>query len=368
MRRAPPRRSVVGAFLCGFGLMLAISAVGLAVAVVLASPPAAAQRAVGQPRNTAGSNSAEEWRLIREGAQGSVAIPNKMAGVLIQPGQSFRQWHNGPLTIWGAIVELGVIAVLAIYFAIRGRIRIRGGWSGRVVVRFNEFERFVHWLAAGSFVVLGLTGLNMLYGRYVVRPVIGGEAFARITYVGKLLHDYLAFAFMLGIALMFLMWVMNNLPTRADWEWLRRGGGLFGKSASEPPAWKFNAGQKILFWFVILGGVSVAMSGLALLFPFHFHWFSATFAAVDRLGFELPTTLTPLAETQLAQLWHAAVGLLFIALILAHIYLGTIGMEGAFDGMASGTVDANWATEHHPLWARTLSEGEAAGQRSGAND
>jgi formate dehydrogenase subunit gamma len=360
MRDQSRGRSALRAFLWAFALVFTISATGLAVAVALSGGPAEAQRAVGQPRNTGGPPGAEEWRMIRHGAQGAVSLPDKMAGVLIQPGQSFREWHNGPLTIWGAIVELGVIALLAIFFAIRGRIRLHQGWSGRVVTRFNEFERFVHWLVAGSFVVLGLTGLNMLYGRYVIRPLIGGWGFSRLTHLGKLLHDYLAFAFMLGIVLMFVMWVAQNLPRKADWEWLRKGGGLFTKAAAEPPAWKFNAGQKILFWLVILGGVSVTLSGLALLFPFRFHWFSGTFAVLNVFGFDLPTNLTPLAETQLSQLWHAAVGLMFIALIVAHIYLGTIGMEGAFESMASGNVDANWAKEHHPLWAETLDERSAA--------
>jgi formate dehydrogenase subunit gamma len=353
-RRSAPRRSAFAAFLWAFALVFATSAIGLAGAVVLLGPEARAQRAVDQPRNTAGAPGADFWRQVRHGAQGDVAIPNKMAGLLIQPGQSFREIHNGPLTVWGAIVELGILAVLAIYFAVRGRIRIRAGWSGRTVTRFGEFERFVHWLVAGSFVVLALTGLDILYGRYVIRPVIGASAFAWLTYLCELFHDYLAFAFMLGIVLMFLMWVKDNLPTAADWAWLKRGGGLFTRSPVEPPAWKFNAGQKILFWLVILGGVSVALSGLALLFPFTFHWFSGTFAVLDVFGAGLPTHLSPLAETQLAQLWHAAVALLFIALILAHIYLGTLGMEGAFDAMASGRVDANWAKEHHALWAEGL--------------
>jgi formate dehydrogenase subunit gamma len=359
------RRGAARAFLWALVLVFSMSAAGLGIAVVLFDGPVAAQRAVDQPRNTGGPSVADEWRMIRHGAQGDVSIPNKMAGVLIQPGQSFREWHNGPLTIWGAIVELGVIALLAIFFALRGRIRIAHGWSGRVVSRFGDVERFVHWLTAGSFVILGLTGLNLLYGRYVIRPLIGAAAFSAMTEGGKWLHNYLSFAFMLGIVLMFVLWVGQNLPTKADWAWLKSGGGLFKATATPPPAWKFNAGQKILFWLVILGGVSTALSGLALLFPFTFHWFSSTFAVLNLVGFHLPTNLTPLAETQLSQLWHAAVGLMFIALIIAHIYLGTIGMEGAFDAMASGKVDANWAKEHHPLWVATL---EAEKRPIGSDD
>lgn len=363
MKRTARRRSVLQAFLLALALVFGMSAVGMGTAVMLYGGPAQAQRSADQPRNTAGPPGADLWRMIRHGAQGDVTIPNKMAGVLIQPGQTFREWHNGPLTIWGAIVEIGIIALLAIFFVVRGRIRIHAGWSGRVVTRFNDFERFVHWLTAGSFVVLGLTGLNMLYGRYVLHPILGGTLFAWLTYIGKLLHNYLAFAFMAGIVLMFVMWVAENLPVRDDWTWLKQGGGMFTKADVAPPAGKFNAGQKILFWLVILGGISVTLSGLALLFPFTFHWFSSTFAVLNVVGFHLPTDLTPLAETQLSQLWHAAVGLLFIALIIAHIYLGTLGMEGAFDAMASGQVDANWAKEHHPQWAAKPAE-----RPTGSND
>lgn len=362
MKRAAPRRTTLQAFLLALALAFGMTATGMGVAVVLFGGPAQAQRSVDQPRNTGGAPGADFWRSVRHSAQGDVTIPDKKSGVLIQPGQSFRRWHNGPLTLWGAIVEIAMIAVLAIFFAVRGRIRIHAGWSGRMVTRFNEFERFVHWLVAGSFVVLGLTGLNMLYGRYVLHPILGGTLFSWLTWIGKLLHNYLAFAFMIGIVLMFFMWVGQNLPARGDWIWLRQGGGMFTKAHRGPPAGKFNAGQKILFWLVILGGISVTLSGLSLLFPFTFHWFSATFAFLNIFGFHLPTNLTPLAETQLSQLWHAAVGLLFIALIVAHIYLGTLGMEGAFDAMASGKVDANWAKEHHPLWTA------GAGERPAGSD
>ena len=125
---------------------------------------------------------------------------------------------------------------------------------------------------------------------------------------------------------------------------------------SHPPAEKFNAGQKMLFWLVILGGVSISLSGLALLFPFKFAWFSGTFAFLDLFGARLPTDLTPLQETQLAELWHAAVGLLLVALIIGHVYIGTLGMEGAFDAMGTGKVDANWAREHHGIWAAEIEQ------------
>ncbi len=318
------------------------------------------------PGGSLGSESdAAIWRAIRQGAQGSVSIPNDQAGVLIQSeGENWRAIRNGPISVFGGWALLGILIVLALFFAIRGRIRIESGPSKQTVERFNGIERFGHWLTAGSFVVLGLTGLNMLYGRYVLAPILGPKAFAWLTLMGKFAHNYLAFAFMVGLAVIFVLWVRHNLPDKADLVWLSKGGGLFSKH-SHPPAKKFNAGQKILFWLVILGGLSISLSGIALLFPFQFAIFGPTFAALNVVGFDLPTSLTLMQEMQLSQIWHAIVGVILIVVIVAHIYIGSIGMEGAFDAMGSGHVDKNWAREHHSLWVKELDSG---GKKPAAGD
>lgn len=346
-------RRLVGSAAFALALLL-MAGIGMGAGVLGAlvlDAPAFAQRALDNPPNALGTKSqSDEWRSVREGVQGSVSIPNKQAGVLIQSeGENFRAARNGWLSTYGAWVLFGVIAVLALFFALRGRIKLQSGWSGRVVERFSSLERLTHWMTAAAFVVLGLTGLNMLYGRYLLRPLIGASAFAWLTGAGKVAHDYLAFAFMLGIVMMFVLWVRQNLPNRHDWRWLLSAGGFFSRHG-HPLAEKFNAGQKMLFWLVILGGVSISLSGLALLFPFKLGWFSGTFAVLNIFGLGLPTDLTPLQETQLSLLWHGMMGLLMIALIIGHIYIGTIGMEGAFDAMGTGKVDANWAEQHHPLW------------------
>jgi formate dehydrogenase subunit gamma len=150
--------------------------------------------------------------------------------------------------------------------------------------------------------------------------------------------------------------------------WLAKGGGLFVKG-SHPPAWKFNAGQKILFWLVMLGGLSLSLSGLALMFPFQTALFAKTFALVNMLGFKLPTDLTPIQEMQYATSWHGIVALGLIVVVIGHIYIGTLGMQGAFSAMGSGQVDVNWAKEHHSLWAeREIARMEevAAAETAGA--
>jgi len=297
------------------------------------------------------------WSQIRKGATGTVSIPDKNAAVLIQSegDTAYRAFRNGPLKLYSVYALLGMLFLLALYFLLRGRIKIDHGRSGVTIERFNGLERFAHWLMAGSFVILAVSGLNMLFGRYALMPVIGKEAFAFITLWGKYLHNYLSFAFMLGVALAFILWVVHNFPNRHDLVWLLKGGGLFTKG-SHPPAKKFNAGQKILFWSVVILTVSVSLSGIALMFPFETAFMAKTFAALNAVGFDLPTSVTAIQEQQLNQIWHAIVGVLFIVIILGHIYIGSVGMEGAFDAMGSGEVDTNWAREHHSLWVEEMEQ------------
>jgi formate dehydrogenase subunit gamma len=355
-------------------LRLAGVLAGLALAFTLALSPLSAQQEpsssvrpppgasipggpnVVQPERP-GNYDVEMWKKVREGLSGNVSIPDKKAGQLVQSdGEAWRNFRNGPLPRYGSWAIAGIFVLLAAFYLLRGRISIEHGWAGRTITRFSEIERFGHWLLATSFVILALTGLNVLYGRYVLLPLIGAEAFSFISIWGKWLHNYVAFAFMIGLALTFIVWVRHNFPHWRDVVWLLKGGGMFVKG-SHPPAWKFNAGQKILFWIVMLGGLSLSLSGLALLFPFQTALFAKTFAAVNTLaGYvglapNLPTQLTPIQEMQYATTWHSIVALALSVVIVAHIYIGTLGMQGAFSAMGSGQVDVNWAKEHHSLWA-----------------
>ena len=329
----------------------------LAAPLLIGTGTAFAQDQAADPLLQQGGNDADVWRAVREGARGSVTIPDRNAGILIQSsGETWRAIRNGPLPEWGAWAMLGMIVLLAVFFAIRGRIRIESGRSGVVVERFGFLDRLAHWLTAVSFIVLGLTGLNTLYGRYVVKPVIGPDAFAALSLFSKYIHNYVAFAFMAGLVLILVLWIRDNIPDRYDWIWLKKGGGMFSRR-SHPPARRFNAGQKILFWLVILGGISVSLSGIALLFPFEFALFGKTFEFLNIFGLGLPASVSPIEEMQLAQVWHGIMALFLVTIIIAHIYIGTIGMEGAFDAMGSGQVDANWAREHHSVWVAELERG-----------
>ncbi|HIB56902.1 MAG TPA: formate dehydrogenase subunit gamma [Alphaproteobacteria bacterium] len=287
-----------------------------------------------RPPSIGQDNNAEMWRAIRQGIQGKVSIPDKKAGVLVQSeGEEWRSIRNGPVSNYGVWLILGTIAVLALFFTARGRIRIENGRTGRTILRFASFERFIHWTVAVSFILLALTGLNLLYGRYVVKPWMGADTFAMVTLAGKFVHNYIGLLFILGLTIMFLIWIRQNIPTRIDLIWLAKGGGMF-KRGVHPPARKFNAGQKIVFAAVIIGGALLSYSGLNLMFPF-----------------TLETTVQDMQQTQLL---HAIGALALTAVIIAHIYIGTIGMEGAIDAMWSGRVEENWAREHHNLWFKEL--------------
>jgi len=214
-----------------------------------------------------------------------------------------------------------------LFYLIRGMVRIEAGRSGRTLVRFNAFERFVHWMTATCFIVLAVSGLNITFGKELLAPWISPEAFASWSQLAKYAHNYLSFPFTLGVVLMFLMWIAWNFPSGVDLEWIREGGGIVG--SKHPPARRFNAGQKMIYWVVVLGGGAAAITGYLLMFPFY---------------------ATDVAGMQLAQMVHGIVGVVFIAIMLAHIYIGTIGMQGAFEAMGKGEVDVNWAQQHHSLW------------------
>lgn len=297
------------------------------------------------------------WEKVRRNVQGHVSIPDAKAGIMVDSsGETWRNFRMGELPRWGAIAILGMVGLLAVFYLARGRVEIEHGRAGWTVERFSDLERMAHWLLAVSFIILALTGLNLIYGRDLLMPLIGKDAFASLSGAGKWMHNYVGFAFMAGLVLTFVIWVWNNIPTPRDVRWFAAGGGLFG--GDPPEAAKFNGGQKVLFWIVILAGASVSLSGLQLLFPYDLPLFAKTFAFLNGFGFDLPTDLTPNQEQQFAASWHAIVALFMTVVVIAHIYIGTIGMEGAFDAMGSGEVDANWAKEHHSLWAEEVIERE----------
>lgn len=275
---------------------------------------------------------------------GRVTIPNAAAGTLIRPEN--RGWADTQaamlrqVSIWAVV---GTVLALTLFYMVRGKIRVEKGLSGRMILRFNAVERFAHWTLASTFIILALTGLNIVIGRTVLLPLIGEGAFGTLTAWGKVAHNYLAWPFMASLVMVFVLWVVHNIPSAIDWPWIKAGGGLL-KPGVHPPAKKFNFGQKVVFWVVILGGAAMSYTGIMMLFPA-----------------EAGTA----ADWQFYQMIHALVAAGMSALVVAHIYIGSVGMEGAFDAMGSGEVDENWAKEHHSLWVEEV-KAEARRARAAA--
>jgi formate dehydrogenase subunit gamma len=306
-----------------------IGALALMFVVAVAMPAVAQQR---NPDNSVNptASSVQEDQLLQQMRiiSGRGTLPDTRSYNIEQPaGRDWREYHNVTLRWIGAVAILGMLALLVAFYLVRGMVRIKAGRSGRTLVRFNAFERFMHWMTATCFVILAITGLNISFGKELLLPLLGPEGFSAWSQWGKYAHNYLSFPFTIGVVMILLIWIAGNIPNAVDVEWVKRGGGIVGHD--DPPAYRFNAGQKMIYWIVVLGGGSVAASGYLLMFPFY---------------------ATDIAGMQLAQSVHGTVAVLFVAAMLAHIYIGTIGMEGAFEAMGTGEVDLNWAKEHHSLW------------------
>jgi formate dehydrogenase subunit gamma len=262
------------------------------------------------------------------GASKERSISSTRARVLIQPaGRTWDYFHQVVLRWIGAIAIVGTLAALAAAYLLFGRLRITAGRSGRKVLRFRAFERFAHWLTAVSFAVLGISGLNITFGKLLVLPLIGPGAFSALSEAAKYAHNFTSFPFVLGLAFIVVIFIKDNIPDKTDIQWFKQGGGFI--KSKHAPAGRFNAGEKLVFWGALGAGAAVAVSGYLLLFPFY---------------------VTNIFGMQIAQVVHSIIAILFVALILGHIYIGTLGMEGAFEAMWTGEVDLNWAKEHHDLW------------------
>jgi formate dehydrogenase subunit gamma len=286
------------------------------------------------------ADSVDEEALFKRSPkiQGTVSIPDRKASLLEQPqGRQWRGFHEGYMPWIAGIAILGTVLALAAFYLAVGTIGGHDQVSGKKIQRFNALERFSHWLAATCFIILAISGLNYIFGKRLLQPLIGPEAFTAWSQYAKYAHNYLAWPFMLSILLLFVLWVKDNIPNRIDWAWIKSAGGFFGEHVH---AERFNAGQKGVFWIVILFGFAMSLTGIVLLFPF---------AWADINGM------------QIAQGVHALIGILFTAVILGHIYIGTLGMSGAYNAMGTGEVDVAWAKTHHDLWVEKQQAKTASG-------
>jgi formate dehydrogenase subunit gamma len=286
---------------------------------------------------------ADYWREVRSAEAGYTAVRGQETNVLIQSrGQVWREVRNGPVMILGALMVVGMIVALLAYHLTKGGARLEHR-TGRKVLRWVVSDRVLHWYTAVLFIVLAITGLSLLWGRAVLIPVLGKEGFAAWAGFAKPVHDYLALAFTAGLVVMLLKWFHHNIPAAYDREWFRQAGGYFG--GGHPPAGFANAGEKAYYWVLVFGGTALVVSGFYLLFP--------------NLGFER-------AAMQNANIVHGLSALVLTTAVIAHIYLGTLGSEGALEGMISGEVDEGWARQHHGVWLDEVQHGTKPGAHDAA--
>jgi formate dehydrogenase subunit gamma len=311
-----------------------------------------AERTRDQPGNLAPT-----YRIVKEGRENYTSLPYPEAGVLIQPkaqfpgqsravtaGEAWRQYRNGPLTnIGGWLLIVAFVGIAAMYLIV-GKIKLKERPTGRLIERFTSVERISHWTVAISFVALAITGLLMLFGKYVVLPLFGHTLFGWIAYACKNIHNFVGPFFTVSTIVFFFIYVKDNLPIAADIKWLARLGGAIGKGHA--PAGRFNAGEKIWFWGgVVVLGLFVSSSGFVL---------NKIVPGIDYTR----------GIMQIANIVHLIAAVLVASMALGHIYLGTIGMAGAYDAMRHGYVDDTWAKEHHDLWYDDIQRGKVPRIRS----
>jgi formate dehydrogenase subunit gamma len=313
-----------------------------------------AERAKVQP-----GNNAPMWRQVGAGVTGFSSLPAHEApeaGNLIQPfvkypgsgltnaGEAWRQVRNNWLIPYGGALLLIVMGAIALFYVSKGTIKQHGTDTGRKIERFTPFERSAHWSNAIAFCILGISGIVMAFGKFFLLPVMGLTLFGWLTYALKNLHNFAGPVFAVSLVIIFVTFARDNMPRSGDLGWLLKGGGLL--ASKEVPSHRFNAGEKLVFWGgVFLLGILVVASGLVL----------------DKL---LPGLVYVRETMQIAHMVHAAAAVLMLAMFIGHIYIGTIGMQGAYQGMRTGYVDETWAREHHEYWYDDIKAGKIPAQRT----
>lgn len=313
-----------------------------------------AERAKVQP-----GNNAPVWRDVGAGATGFSSLPKSQApeaGNLVQPfvqypgsrlttaGEAWRQVRNNWLIPYGGALLLITLGAIALFYFSKGTIKLHGAETGRKIERFTPFERSAHWTNAIAFVILAVSGLIMAFGKYFLLPVIGSTLFGWLTYLLKNMHNFAGPVFAVSLVIVIITFVRDNFPSKGDLVWLLKGGGLI--TGKELPSGRFNAGEKVIFWAGVFAlGLTVVGSGLVL----------------DML---VPNLVYERSTMQIAHMVHALAAVLMMVLFLGHIYLGTLGMDGAYKAMRTGYVDETWAKEHHEYWYDDIKAGKVPVQRS----
>ncbi len=317
----------------------------------------------GQLGTLGGASDSDLWEALRFGTA-DVTVSSSSAGaearVLMQDrGMWWVEFRQGPVATYGGYALIGTLVAILLFYSIKGKDRLKVGYSGRTVLRHTAFARFTHWLMASSFILLAVTGLVVLFGRWGLLPWMGPEGYAMLAQGSKWVHNNVAWPFMISLVFIMIIWSWDNLLDRYDIPWLLKGGGMI--TGNHPSSTKFNAGEKIVFWSTLLLGIVVSITGLALLFPFEIQFSAWIFSMLNATGIPewlgfglLPEQLAPHEEMQFAQLAHLIVAFIMIIITMGHIFMGGFYVEGAMQGMMTGEVDENWVRVHHDKWGEQL--------------
>ena len=311
-------------------------------AVAAANKGTQVQRQQDQPYNNA-----PVWREVRSGQENYTNVKGVETGVLVQSGgETWRAVRNGPVTFYGGIFLIAVPVLIFLYYRRYGPLKLHNQPTGRMIQRFSDWERVVHWSTAISFVVLAITGIIILFGKHVILPIFGHTLFSWLAIISKNLHNFFGPLFIFCVAATFVTFFKDNIWKAYDFVWFKKAGGMFTKE--HVPSGRFNAGEKGWFWGgVFLLSIIIAVTGLILDFP----------------NFEQGRGMM-----QQANVIHAVFAVIYIAASLGHIYMGTLGVEGAYQSMRNGTVDETWAKEHHELWYNDIKSGKSAQKAISAAD
>jgi formate dehydrogenase subunit gamma len=321
-------------------LLLALAAAAtLAVSVpsVAQQPQEGSAAAQAERQQTQPLNNAPVWREVRSGAPGFTTTQGIETGVLVQSGGETWRQAREPIAFWGGLLVAAGVLGLALFYILRGTMGAENASGGRLIRRFAPADRYAHWLLAITWVILAVTGLILSLGKSVLLPVLGYTLFAWLASVSKVLHNFTGPILIVAIPWLFVRFIRDNGIGLEDFKWFFHIFGYF--SGHEYPSHRFNAGEKLVFWVVLaILSTILLVSGLILAFPN---------AGQGR------TTM------QLANTAHMIAAYLAIALALVHIYLGTLGLKGAYAAMRWGYVDEEWAKHHHLRWYEDVAAGKA---------
>ncbi len=320
----------------GLGALVLALAAWLPIAASAQQAAPAAQPAASPQQAASEWNQPPAWNDVSGKGQ-YASVPGRETNILIQgAGNEWRKLRNGPITFVGGIILLIPLAILVLFYLAKGPIKTHDPLTGRLIERFSSVERVAHWTMGLSFVVLAITGIVILFGKHIILPIVGHAAFSSLTVLSKNLHNFVGPLFIFALVIFITLYIRDNFFSQGDGAWFGKFGGLL--SGEHVPAGKFNAGEKSLFWVLVVGICTVmSVTGLILNFP---NWNQGREAM------------------QLANLIHGGFAVLAIAMACFHIYLGTVGMKGAFDAMKTGYVDETWAREHHQLWYDEVKAGK----------